>query len=469
MTTTLGGSSRDIVGEMVDFAENLAWSEVPSKVQHNISVLVADSLLSGVAGSSSEASVTVERGCRKIGGSTKDTGATAWFSGDKYSADLAALINGTSVRACDWNDVYVSSNGVVHPSDNVAPLLAVAEQVGASYEELLLACLASYEVHCRLADGGLASLNFDNLAYGSVAAAVGACRLLNSSSFQMGEAVNAAAVSGVSLGATRRGDLSLWKGIGSGYAARHGINCAFLAAEGVTSPKGALDGPFGLFEAVGSDTGAIDFTTIDEWKTSTVTLKRYPVQYSLQPVLEACLALRKCRAPEEGDLLKVGTFQRAAIAIGQEAEKWWPRNRETADHSMPYCAYYAYHQGATGQDLFSDSRIALLEKETLTRSVKIEVDAEVNRNYPKQLGTKVTVTNASGDVLGEYAAVYEVLAESVSADANGSFFHDKVHSIASDEDGVRSLLKLMERLMRPEGSAFDVVQLMVEACQINDA
>ena len=47
-------------------------------------------------------------------------------------------------------------------------------------------------------------------------------------------------------------DLSMWKGYAAGNAARNGVCAALLAAEEMTGPVNAIDGPHGLRELAGS-------------------------------------------------------------------------------------------------------------------------------------------------------------------------------------------------------------------------
>jgi 2-methylcitrate dehydratase len=56
----------------------------------------------------------------------------------------------------------------------------------------------------------------------------------------------------IALHATRRGDLSMWKGVAAGNAARNGVFTTLLAARGMTGPDKAIDGTHGLRELLPS-------------------------------------------------------------------------------------------------------------------------------------------------------------------------------------------------------------------------
>ncbi|MGB3389321.1 MAG: MmgE/PrpD family protein, partial [Pseudaminobacter sp.] len=61
----------------------------------------------------------------------------------------AALINGTASHALDFDDVNLAILG--HPTVALLPgLLALAEQTGATQDEILTAFVAGYDVVCRV-------------------------------------------------------------------------------------------------------------------------------------------------------------------------------------------------------------------------------------------------------------------------------------------------------------------------------
>jgi 2-methylcitrate dehydratase len=62
----------------------------------------------------------------------------------------------------------------------------------------------------------------------------------------MWHAVAIAVVSSVALDQTRRGALSMWKGMAGPDAARKGVYAALLAQAGMTGPEEPFDGKHGL-------------------------------------------------------------------------------------------------------------------------------------------------------------------------------------------------------------------------------
>src|SRR5438876_4198711 len=105
-----------------------------------------------LAGSREEASIKVAALVREQGG----VGEAAVLGHDfRAPAFEAALVNGTSAHALDFDDVSVTMRG--HPSVPLLPaVLALGEKLGSSGEELTDAYVLGFEVECKLrsATGG---------------------------------------------------------------------------------------------------------------------------------------------------------------------------------------------------------------------------------------------------------------------------------------------------------------------------
>ncbi len=129
-------------------------------------------------------------------------------------------------------------------------------------------------------------------------------------------------------------------------------------------------------------------------------IKFWPVEYHAQSAVEAILALRPqiddWRAVERID---IHTFDAAVDIIGKDPEKYRPKTRETADHSMPYCVAVALVEGDVGHDSFDDAHLANDELIGLTNRVRLHRDADCNAGYPKGIPNRLTVTLKDGRTL----------------------------------------------------------------------
>jgi 2-methylcitrate dehydratase len=321
------------------------------------------------------------------------------FGGGRSSVEWATFVNGLLIRYLDYNDTYLSLEPA-HPSDNLAAVLAVGDLAGAGGPALITAAVLAYEIQCRLCDAAsLRKHGIDHVTYGALSSAAAACKLLKLDAARTAHGLGIAGVCNVALRQTRAGELSMWKGCAFANAARNGVFAALLAAEGMTGPAPLFEGELGFMKLVtrepfelaplggGTQPFMIDQTYIKFW----------PAEYHSQSAIEAALQLR----PEVGDLAKVSrldidTFNAAVDIIGNDPEKWRPKTRETADHSLPYCTAVALADGEVTERQFAPARFtdpALLE---LVAKTRVHRDALLNQRYPRGIPNRLTVTLADG-------------------------------------------------------------------------
>jgi 2-methylcitrate dehydratase len=77
-----------------------------------------------------------------------------------------------------------------------------------------------------------------------------------------------------------------------------------------------------------------------------VYLKNWPVFYSAQGAVDAAIKLRETIRREEVKSLAVESYRRLIGRGATDPEKWVPKSRETADHSVPFCVAAALLDGA---------------------------------------------------------------------------------------------------------------------------
>jgi 2-methylcitrate dehydratase len=271
--------------------------------------------------------------------------------------------------------------------------------VGADGRALITAAVLAYEVQCRLCDAAsLRKHGFDHVTYGAISSAVAACKLMGLDPVRTAHAIGMAGVANTALRQTRSGELSMWKGCAFSNAARNGVFAALLAAEGLSGPAPIFEGDVGIMKLL---TGPFDLAALGgdgrPFMISATYIKFWPAEYHSQSAIEAALQLR----PEVGDVRRVAaidihTFDAAVDIIGKDPEKWRPRTRETADHSLPYCTAVALADGDVTRDQFAHARFtdpALLD---LVAKVKVHRDAALSARYPAGIPNRVTVAMVDG-------------------------------------------------------------------------
>src|SRR5204863_7052433 len=112
------------------------------------------------------------------------------------------------------------------------------------------------------------------------------------------------------------------------------------------------------------------------------SIKFWPAEYHSQSAIHAALELRQ-RIDDPGKIksLDIYSFDAAVDIIGKDPEKWRPRTRETADHSLPYCTAVALVDGDVTLESFSDDRLRDENLLGLVARIKIHCDAKLTARY----------------------------------------------------------------------------------------
>jgi 2-methylcitrate dehydratase len=152
-----------------------------------------------------------------------------------------------------------------------------------------------------------------------------------------------------------------------------------------------VSGPFAI-ERLGGPTEA-------DWMLPKTSIKFVPAEYHSQSAIAAAFELRKAIGdPRRITSIEIATFRTAVEIIGQDPEKWRPKTRETADHSLPYCTAVALVDGQVTADQFSDERLADPALLDLVARTTVVEDPELTAGYPAGIPNRVKVTLNDGSV-----------------------------------------------------------------------
>ncbi|MCW5576017.1 MAG: MmgE/PrpD family protein [Burkholderiales bacterium] len=385
---------------IVECAGKLRFDDLPPPVVHDCKRRLIDAIGCGFGAYHS----TPARIARKVAQrASRNDGSAVIGAGFATLPELAAFANGVMIRYLDGNDTYPGGGG--HPSDVIAAVLAAAEMSGAGGREALAAIVLSYEIYHALFQAAcMRDSGLDHVFYTAVASAVGAAKVLGLEESRMASAVSLAVTPNIALHATRRGDLSMWKGCASANAARNGVFAAILAAEGMTGPGRAIDGSHGLAELLGNFE-APSFPGKDgPYRISQSNIKRYLSEYHSQSPITAALDLRS--RIDAGDIVSIviHTYRFAWHEIGSEPEKWRPKNRETADHSLPYIVGAVMVDGEFSDEMFSEERLRDQRISAMSDRISVVEDPELTKLFPQQVPCRMEIVTKSG---GKLASLVE--------------------------------------------------------------
>jgi 2-methylcitrate dehydratase len=381
-----------------DYAANLTFDRLDPATVHEVRRRLIDSFACALGAWDAHAPNVARAICRRV---TSEPAATFLGGSRPTLPALAAFCNGILFRYLDYNDTYLSLEPA-HPSDNFAAVLAAGEAAGATGRDIITAAVLAYEIQCRLCDAASIRKNgWDHVTYGAFSTAAAAARLFGLDRERITQALNLAGTPNVTLRQTRAGELSEWKGCAFANASRNGLFSAMLAAEGLTGPAPIFEGEMGFFKQVsgpftlaklgGEQPGDTDFMIK---KTS---IKFWPAEYHSQSAIHAALELRpKIGDPRAIRAIDLHSFDAAVDIIGKDPEKWRPKTRETADHSLPYCTAVALIDGDVTLDSFREERLRDESLLDLVARIRIHRDPALTARYPRGIPNRLTVTLSDG-------------------------------------------------------------------------
>jgi 2-methylcitrate dehydratase len=376
-----------------DYACRLTYEDLSPEAVHQVKRTLVDSLGCAVGAFDSEPAAIARRMASRVQGNPP---ARILGTLRETSTDLAAFANTVLVRYLDCNDAY-AARGTGHPSDMIPGVLAVADSHRANGRTVITAITAAYEVFCRLADE-VPLKGWDQGMFAAIGATCGAGMILGLDRKAMGNAISIAITTGVPLGVTRVGELSMWKGCATAAAARTAVFAAELAAEGMTGPSHPFEGRDGLWQHLGVEAPKWEGFggRVKPFRITGTSFKAYPSVVHTQGPIGLVLELKQRLGTAEIESVHLATYGEAVRRTATEAEKWRPETRETADHSIPYLVAAAFQDGDVTPATFAPSRIQDPGLRALIKKLKVVEEPEFTRRYPAESRTRIEVTTTDG-------------------------------------------------------------------------
>lgn len=369
------------------YVNKLKFEDLSQKCIHATKTRIIDSIGCGL-GSVGAEPVVISKFIAQRAAVAK--GACLLGGSQKVLPELAAFSNGVMIRYLDGNDTFPGGGG--HPSDVIAPALAMAQYVKADGKALVTATVAAYEIYQAFFRGGcMRDKGLDHVFYTAVASAVAAGKLLELSEHKLRNAISLAITPNIALHATRRGDLSMWKGVAAPNAARNGVFAALLAEKGMTGPENAIEGSHGLRELLGNfELGPL--ANIDDvFAIENSNLKFFLSEYHSQSPIAHALELSHEVQPEMIKKITIHTYWFAWSEIGSEHEKWHPTTRESADHSLPFIVAAVIRERAFSDAIFGGDRLNDPEIHKLADKVQVVEDPSYTKMFSKKIPCRVVI------------------------------------------------------------------------------
>jgi 2-methylcitrate dehydratase len=395
-----------VLNHLCDYALKLSYRDLPQEVIRRTKHIVMDTVGCALGGAESPPAKIARAAAAEI---TSAMPSTVLISGEKTSPDLAAFANGVMIRYLDFNDTYTGST-TCHPSDLLAPVLAVVDARNGNGKDVILGTVLGYEIFCGLIDAGAREPGraWDQSTYGVIAAAVAAAKLFGHTKEQMANAISLAVSSHISLEQIRRGQISHWKGCALANASRNAVFCAMLAAKGMTGPDEVFEGKAGFFNSTGIRFEIRPFAdSADSYRIMKARVKAFPAGYFSQSAIEAILDLR-CQIPDLDDVkeIRLQTFPAGYEVMGSGEANWQPETRESADHSLPFVMAVALMEGSVEIRHYNQMYYKRPDVRALMQKISVRIGAEPVAAWPDVPLNIVDIEMKSGNVFSTKVAYH---------------------------------------------------------------
>jgi 2-methylcitrate dehydratase len=401
----------------------------------------------------------------------------------RVSPEWAAWANGVAVRELDYHDTFLAAD-YSHPGDNIPPILAVAQHVGATGRDLVRGIATGYEIQIDLVKAiSLHQHKIDHVAHLGPSAAAGIGTLLGLDVETIFQAVGQALHTTTATRQSRKGQISTWKAHAPAFAGKMAVEAVDRAMRGQTSPEPIYEGEDGVIAWLldGPD-ATYDVPLPEHGEPKLAILDSYTKEHSAEYQAQAWIDLARKLHHEHPALLEAGAIEKIVLhtshhthyVIGSGAndpQKYDPTaSRETLDHSIPYIFTVALQDGRWHHvDSYSPERAGREDTVALWSRVTTQEDEEWTRRYhsldpaEKAFGGRVEIVMTDGTAIVDEIAVADAHPLGARPFARENYI-EKFRTLAADvlePEEIERFLELVQRL--PELTAEELGGLTIQA------
>jgi 2-methylcitrate dehydratase PrpD len=266
--------AKNIGEDLASFAIETKWEDLPASIVQETKQVLMEHVGVALAALSTDKGKMMAALGRRYGGTPE---SSIIGLGDKVSCSDTSLVNGELMITLDYHDIIAGGHDGTYI---IPPILAIAESVGASGKELILATALGLEISARLARAvGRHNITREDMlrqrtaargltgnAYSNLGAAAGAGRLLQLGKEKTLHAMGIAAHLNMVLSYSR------WGAGGYKYMAKYGVPGwqstgavagVLLAEMGYTGDTTVLDDP--------AERGFAHFVGYPNWHPDEIT------------------------------------------------------------------------------------------------------------------------------------------------------------------------------------------------------
>jgi 2-methylcitrate dehydratase PrpD len=395
-----------------DFVVRTKYEDIPANVIELGKKSILDGLGLALAGSRADSGPISRKFVEQSGACLGKS--TVIGTAQKTSPRFAALVNGISIHADDFDDTQLAAAKdrvyglLTHPTVPVLPaIFALAEQRAVSGKEWMLAYHLGVEVECKIAEA-IAPRHYEDGFHstgtcGPFGSAAACAKLLN---FDLSKTLKTFGLAASNSGGLRENFGTMTKPYQAGHAAESGLVSAELVGLGWTAAEQILEADRGFFHAAGGsyDPAAIMDRLGNPWTFASpgVSLKPYPSGSLTHPAMTELARLIQVNNIEATQVEKVdvGANHNMTTTLLHHD----PKTGLEAKFSMEFCMAILLLERRAGLSQFSDKVIRRPDVRAMMRKINFYVDPEAETAGFDKMTSILKITLKDGKVITGQAA-----------------------------------------------------------------
>jgi 2-methylcitrate dehydratase PrpD len=393
------------------FVLQTKYENIPAEVNELGKKSVLDGFGLALAGSRAESGPISQKYIEQCGGNGK---ATVIGTAMKTSPRFAALLNGISIHADDFDDTQLAAAKdrvyglLMHPTVPVLPaIFALAEQRAVSGKEWLLAYQLGAEVECKIAEA-ISPRHYQDGFHttgtcGPFGSAAACAKLLG---LDLKKTLNSFGLAASQSGGLRENFGTMTKPFQAGHAAESGLVSAEMAGLGWTAAEQILEAERGFFHAAGGsyDPSAIINRLGQPWTFADpgVSLKPYPSGSLAHPAMTELARLIATNNIEAAQVEKVDVGANHNMTTTLLHHN--PKTGLEAKFSMEFCIAILLLERKAGLGQFSDKVVQRPDVREMIRKVSFYIDPQAESAGFDKMTSILKITLKNGKVITGQAA-----------------------------------------------------------------
>jgi 2-methylcitrate dehydratase PrpD len=405
--TTAATADHAVTAYVASFVVNTGYDAIPQEVIELGKKSILDGLGLALAGSRADSGPLCLQYLDALGsphGSSSIVGASR-----KSAPQFAALVNGVSIHADDFDDTQlaVAKDRVygllVHPTVPVLPaVLALAEPRKSSGRDFMLAYHVGVEVECKIAEA-IAPRHYEDGFHstgtcGPFGSAAACSKLMG---FDVMKIRTAFGIAGSRSAGLRENFGTMTKPLQAGHAAASGVEAAQLAGLGWTAAQSILEAQRGFFHAAGGsfDPAAIRDKLGAPWTFASpgISIKPYPSGSLSHPAMTEMMRLIEANdiRPAQVKQVEVGANHDMTQALLHHH----PQTGLEAKFSMEFCMAILLLERRAGLAQFTTPVVQRPDVQEMIGKVRYYVDPEAEAAGYDKMTSILRVTLKNGKVI----------------------------------------------------------------------